>query len=155
MANAEQTAYKDKLKQFGQQVLAQRVAAARRLMDTAQESANNEDKSSAGDKYETGRAMGHLEKDMHARQLAEHVKELSALLAVDTHAKCMAVTTGALVRCTDMVLFLSIGLGKQVVDGQVIVFLSPLAPLAKQLWNKKAGDEFLFNNKTSIIMEVY
>jgi hypothetical protein len=40
------------------------------MMESAQQSANSEEKSSAGDKYETSRAMGHLEKDMHARQLA-------------------------------------------------------------------------------------
>lgn len=43
-------------------------------MEGAQEAANSESKSSAGDKYETGRAMAQLERDRHAQLLAEAQK---------------------------------------------------------------------------------
>jgi hypothetical protein len=39
-------------------VLTQRINTAQAAMDRAQEAANSEEKSSSGDKYETGRAMG-------------------------------------------------------------------------------------------------
>jgi len=39
-----------------------------REMDLAQESANSEEKSSAGDKYETGRAMSQQQRDFFARR---------------------------------------------------------------------------------------
>ncbi len=51
-------------------------------MDRAQEAANSEGKSPAGDKYETGRAMGQLQKEMHGRQLAEYAKEVKALQSI-------------------------------------------------------------------------
>ena len=47
--------------------LDQRMQTSLDAMNAAQESANGESKSSAGDKYETSRAMGHLDRDMHAR----------------------------------------------------------------------------------------
>ena len=43
-------------------------------MANAQESANAEEKSSAGDKYETGRAMMQIERDKAAQQLNESMK---------------------------------------------------------------------------------
>ena len=50
-------------------LLVQRITVSETAMKNAQESANSEDKSSAGDKYETSRAMGHLDRDMNAKQL--------------------------------------------------------------------------------------
>ena len=43
-------------------------------MNDAQRSANEEGKSSAGDKYETGRAMMQIERDKAANQLEEALK---------------------------------------------------------------------------------
>ena len=116
-------------------MIQQRVTAARTALDDAQAAANSEEKSSAGDKYETGRAMGHLQKDLHARQLAEALRDLAALHAVPTYAMTECLT-GALVETGNATIFISIGLGKQVVDGRPVIFLSPQAPLAKQLRDK-------------------
>ena len=49
----------------------------------AQRAANNETKSSAGDKYETGRAMMHLEKERIASQMTNWLKLLKAIKQVD------------------------------------------------------------------------
>ncbi len=68
-------------------------------MEDAQQAANGEEKSSAGDKYETSRAMGHLQKDMHARQLAEQAKELAALHAVNVDLLYDTMATGAVIEC--------------------------------------------------------
>ena len=69
MTAADKILFKNNLKQFCQHTIEQRIAAAKEIIQNVQEAANNEEKSSAGDKYETGRAMGHLQKDMHSRQL--------------------------------------------------------------------------------------
>ncbi|HMC85967.1 MAG TPA: hypothetical protein VKI61_10590 [Chitinophagaceae bacterium] len=69
MTAADKILFKNNLKQFCQLTIEQRIAAAKEIIQNVQEAANNEEKSSAGDKYETGRAMGHLQKDMHSRQL--------------------------------------------------------------------------------------
>ena len=47
--------------------LAERIAAATTAMQAAQESANSDTKSSAGDKYETGREMATAERDTTPR----------------------------------------------------------------------------------------
>lgn len=155
MTDQEMMAFKTGLKQLGEQLIKERIAMARAAMDSAQEAANSEDKSSAGDKYETGRAMGHLEKDMHARQLAENMKELDKLQKVNTEMICHTAQVGALVQCGGFAFFIAAGLGRQVIADQQVFFLSPDAPIAKILFSKKAGDQFLFNKKETVIQAVY
>ncbi len=155
MTELEKLAFKNKLKQWGLDLIRQRIHTATEAMDQAQEAANNEGKSSAGDKYETGRAMGHLQKDMYARQLAESVKELAALHAIVVDPLCREGRPGAFLQTDDVGFFISAGLGKQVVDGRTILFLSPLAPLAKLLAGKKAGDPVVFNHQTVGIQDVF
>jgi transcription elongation GreA/GreB family factor len=155
MTNPEKIAFKNKLKNFGLDVLRQRIATAQEAMNQAQEAANSEEKSSAGDKYETGRAMGQLQKEMHGRQLAEYAKEVKALQSIFTDSLCDQGGPGAFVRVAGMAFFVSAGLGRQEVEGQIILFVSPLAPLARSLQTKKTGDSILFNGATMVIEDVY
>lgn len=155
MTHQEMIAFKTSLKKAGELLITERIAMTKSAIDNAQEAANSEGKSSAGDKYETGRAMGHLEKDMYARQLAENIKELDKLQKVNTDIIYTTAQTGAFVRCPTHSFFIAAGLGKQLIDDQTIFFLSPDAPLAKLLLHKKADDSFLFNKMNTVIVEVY
>ena len=154
-ADKEKLLYKNKLKQWGTDQVRQRIQAAREAMQQAQDAANSEEKSSAGDKYETGRAMGHLQKNMHARQLAAAIQELALLQAVPTEIHYLAGAPGAILEVEGMIFFISVGLGKQQVEGQTVLFLSPQAPLAKLLLGRHAGESILFNQKTIVLKEVY
>jgi hypothetical protein len=155
MDNAEKIAFKQRLKRWALDGIVQRIAASREAIDQAQQAANQEEKSSAGDKYETGRAMGHLQKDMHARQLAESMKELAALHSVQTDLLYSAAGPGAFIRAEGVAFFIAAGLGRQQSEGQTILFLSPQAPLAKILQNKKLGDHLLFQGTNVTILEIF
>jgi transcription elongation GreA/GreB family factor len=161
MTAAEKLAFKNKLKKWGLDLIGQRIATATEAMDQAQEAANSEEKSSAGDKYETGRAMGQLQKEMHARQLAESMKELASLQAISIEPLSPEGRPGAYLQgegerqAEDIAFFISAGLGKQTIDGRTVLFLSPQAPLAKLLQGKKAGDQFSFNKTTVQIHDVF
>ncbi|SKA48397.1 hypothetical protein SAMN04488128_11210 [Chitinophaga eiseniae] len=146
----ERIAHKQLLKQHAEQVLLQRIAITQQAMDEAQAAANQESKSSVGDKYETARAMSQLEKDMHARQLIAHQQDLQALCAVNVQAIYQAPVAGAFVRSATACFFIGTGLGKQLINGEMVIFLSPVSPLAKQLMPKKKGDEFEFKGKDRI-----
>ena len=126
LTTAEKIAFKNRLKQFCQHSIEQRMAAAKEAIKSAQEAANNEEKSSAGDKYETSRAMGHLQKDMHARQLSEYVKELSELLAVNINTVYTQAMAGSFIETDQLAFFIAAGLGKQPIDGKQVFFLSTL-----------------------------
>ena len=155
MTDPEKILFKNKLKLFALALIGQRIAAAKGMIDQAQQAANNEEKSSAGDKYETGRAMGHLQKDMHARQLAESMKELAALHSVHTDLLYPAAGPGAFVQAEGIAFFIAAGLGRQQHEGQTILFLSPQAPLAKVLQDKKQGDDIAFLGRTVRILEIF
>ncbi|MBV8251376.1 MAG: hypothetical protein JO154_02115 [Chitinophaga sp.] len=147
----ERIAYKLLLKNHCEQVILERIAITQQAMDEAQAAANQEGKSSAGDKYETARAMSHLEKDMHARQLLAHQESLQALRTINVQVIYTVPAPGAFVRSTTTNFFIGAGLGKQVINGETIFFLSPVSPLAQQLCKKKVGDEFDFKGKDRII----
>lgn len=155
MTRQEMIAFKTGLKKTGERLITERIAVLKSAIDNAQEAANGEGKSSAGDKYETARAMGHLEKDMYAHQQAENIRELDNLQKINTDLIYTTAQTGAFIRCSDHSFFIAAGLGKQLIDDQPIFFLSPNAPLAKLLLHKKAGDSFLFNKLNMVILEIY
>jgi hypothetical protein len=155
MDNAQKIAFKNQLKRWALDTIGERITASRAAIDQAQQAANQEEKSSAGDKYETGRAMGHLQKDMYGRALAESIKELATLHAVKTDALYTVPGPGAFVRAEGMAIFIAAGLGKQQWEGQTIFFLSPIAPLARALHDKKPGDSVVFNGAAILILEIF
>ncbi len=155
MTSQEMMAFKANLKHIGESIIKERILATKLAIDHAQEAANSEEKSSVGDKYETGRAMGHLQKDMFTRQQLENKKELDQLQKVNVNIIYTSVQPGAFVKCADHAFFLVAGLGKQLLEGQQIFFLSPGAPLARLLLHKKKGDKFLFNKQEMEILDVY
>jgi hypothetical protein len=155
MDHADKIAFKQRLKRWALDTIGQRITASREAIDQAQQAANQEEKSSAGDKYETGRAMGHLQKDMHARQLAESMKELAALHSVQTDMLYPAAGPGTFIQAEGIAFFIAAGMGRQQHEGQTILFLSPQAPLARILKDKKPGDSIVFNGAPILILEIF
>lgn len=155
MTREEKIQFKQHLKQAALDIIERRIANTRLQMEEAQEATNQEEKSSAGDKYETARAMGHLQKDMFARQLAGQFKEQAALHAVDADRLYEKALPGAVVQCEKVTFFIAAGLGKQSIDGETVFFLSPQAPLARLLQHKKPGDLFVFNGNHIIIAGLF
>jgi hypothetical protein len=155
MTDQEKINFKKKLKQVCYELIQHRIEATKKAIANAQQSANNEQKSSAGDKYETSRALSHLEKDMHARQLAENLKELGVLHSVNVEVLYESVTAGAFLECTGVSFFLIGGFGKKLIDNKEIFLLSPHAPLAQKLTNKKPGYSFVINKVETTIVDIY
>ncbi|OUJ75523.1 3-oxoacyl-ACP synthase [Hymenobacter crusticola] len=132
----------------------QRIDAAQQAMQAAQESANNETKSSAGDKYETGRAMAQEERNRNAVQLKEALHLQAELTRIEPDRPCDTVRVGALVQTSLGSFYVSISAGKLTVEGQEFFAISPAAPIAVALQGKRAGEEALFNGKKIRIVEV-
>jgi transcription elongation GreA/GreB family factor len=132
-----------------------RLIAARAGMAAAQESSNSETKSSAGDKYETGREMANQERDRHAAQLHEAQKLLADLQKLNPELPSDTVRTGALVTTSLGLFYLSIGAGKlHMADGREFLAVSPVAPVILALSGKKAGEEVTFNGKKVQVVAV-
>jgi transcription elongation GreA/GreB family factor len=132
----------------------QRIEAAQAAMRTAQESANSETKSSAGDKYETGRAMAQEERNRNAVQLQQALQLQGELTRINPALPCDAVRPGALVATSMGQFYISISAGKLTVEGHDYFAVSAAAPVAAALSGKQAGEEVLFNGKKVQIVAV-
>lgn len=145
---------KTELYRLCEEILRERIRVAENAMREAQESANHEEKSSAGDKYETSRAMGQIERDMNAKQMQEARNELERLSRIDWSISGGVVATGSLV-CTDAgYYFIAVGIGMVKAGNKNVIVLSAHSPMAKILLGKKKGDRVSFNGKIFMITEV-
>lgn len=72
--------------------------------------------------------MNHLEKDMKTRQLAEIVKELAGLHAIDVTKIYAVGKPGAFLRCSGISFFIAAGLGKQMIETSTIFPFTERSP---------------------------
>ena len=133
----------------------QKIDVAEKLMNEAQESANNETKSSAGDKFETGRAMMHAERDKNAQQLSEAMRVKMKLDLLKRTSVSDKIGFGSVVKTSFGNYFISISAGRVIVDDQKFFAISPQAPLAKLFLQKQSGDVVNFNDQDIKILEVF
>ena len=132
----------------------QRLDAIQAAINAAQESANSETKSSAGDKYETGRAMAQNERDRNLVQLQQARQLLAELQRINPDLPCDAVRPGALVNTSLGHFFISISAGKLPLDGTDYFAVSAAAPVAAALSGKRAGEQVVFNGKPVKVLAV-
>lgn len=125
----------------------EKINIAKQAMEAAQNSANNESKSSAGDKYETGRAMAQLEKDKSTLMLVESQKLKSALLQITLEKPSTRVLPGSLVITDQGIFYLAVGLGQIQLEGTSVFVLSPASPLGNRLYNLEVNGKASFNGK--------
>lgn len=145
---------KIKLYAICQDYVSNRMNAAREAMAGAQGSANEETKSSSGDKYETGRAMAQLEIEKNAMQLAESIKLKHALDKIRIDFSPETAQAGSVVVTDRASIFLAISIGRVDVDGKAFTVISPASPLGRQLVGSKPGDMRTFNNQTYLVHEL-
>jgi len=146
---------KQQLHQACQQNIQGRIEAIQQKLDAIEESKNNETKSSAGDKYETGRAMMQIEADNSRRQLAEAKNVSNKLAQIKPEKTYTQVEPGSLVMTNKGNYYISIGIGKVKLNDTLYYCISENAPIGKLLNRKKTGDEVIFNGNKIQIKKVY
>jgi transcription elongation GreA/GreB family factor len=137
-----------------QDYLAKRIANAQQAIAAAQEAANNETKSSSGDKYETGRAMMQLEIEKDSAQLSESLKLKYALDQIKLESAGATVQTGSLVSTDVATFFIAISVGKLVLDDKTYLAISPASPMGRKLMGLKVSDSLSLNGNTHRILEI-
>ncbi len=131
-----------------------KISTAESAIASAIDSRDNETKSSVGDKYETGRAMMQLEQQKNEVQLAKAITLKKTLKRINIELKKDTGELGAMLNTTNGIFFLSIGLGKIVVEDQTVYAISMASPMGKVLFGKKTGDELIFQGKKIVIQAV-
>lgn len=131
-----------------------RIKTILATLESIKEARNNETKSSAGDKYETSRAMMQIEEDNSKGQLVRTQAIKRTLFNIDVSKKTDKVELGSLVKTNKGIYFISIGLGKMELNGKIYFCISVDAPIGKVLLNKKVGETIVFNGNTIEIEKI-
>ncbi len=108
------------------------------------ESNQQEGKSAAGDKHETGAAMIHLEMEQLGRQLEELKKQEEEVVRYSSNniGVEQRVVMGSLVSTNVGLYYVITGFGKlQCVDQEVYV-IGRTSPAGQALWGKSVGERF-------------
>ena len=136
------------------EILDLKIETAKKAIESAKESRDNDTKSSAGDKYETGRAMMQMEMDKSELQLhhALNLKnELHQINIKKTHEKA---EFGSLVRTNQGNYFIALGIGKIIINNESYYAISLASPIGELLHGKSAGDNIMFKEKEIVINEI-
>ncbi|MCB0395406.1 MAG: GreA/GreB family elongation factor [Flavobacteriales bacterium] len=145
---------KERLHSHCMQYATARIERIRQEITEAQVAANEEVKSSAGDKHETGRAMAQLEVEKNAQLLHEAEKLKAVMETIPANRTSETVTPGSLVITSDGVFYIAISIGKAEVEGMPYLIISAESPIGMALSGKKKGDEITWNNRRYVIEEV-
>lgn len=135
--------------------LQKRIDDSQKAISNAQASANEETKSSAGDKYETGRAMNQLSIEMYQRQFYSASSELAIVENIEAKlGKSNVAGNGSLVTSTMGVFFISVGIGKIKIGVDEVFAISSASPIGELLFLKKVDDSVDFRGKAIKILAI-
>lgn len=125
------------------------------IMAQLKEALGSESKSTAGDKHETGRAMIQLEQERAGNQLAQAEQLLLNLQAINILLPAAeTVQLGSLAITNKGNFYISVGLGKIIVDDEIYYAISPTAPIAAALLGKRVGEGAMFNGQQFTVMAI-
>lgn len=120
----------------------------------AQAAANEETKSSAGDKYETGRSMAQLEIEKFSAQLASLNKQMQELTRVGIDHDSKLVRAGSLVHTNMGAFFIAVNAGEVIIDNKKFFAISTQAPIAVKMLGLSVNDSFLLNGRMFVLHDV-
>ena len=145
---------KEKLYQFCLNWAQEKISGIQNAIQSAQDSANSETKSTAGDKHDTARAMMHLDVEQKSKQLAEAQKNKMALAQFNVKSGSSSISLGSLVETSSGIYYISISIGKIELDGQTFFGISPVSPIAQAMKGLNTGDNFTFNGRDFNIVRI-
>lgn len=146
--------FKEKIYESYLRILEDKIQSFHNTLNELRESGINETKSTVGDKYETALAMLHIEQENTNQQLTEAVKQKVLFSKIDPAVSTSKIMNGSLIKTNKGYFFLSVALGKTIVDGITVIALSPHSPLGQKLIGLKANDTAEINGIRYVIENV-
>ena len=114
----------------------------------------SENKSSAGDKHETGRAMIQLEREKLGEQIRKTEKNYEVLNQLKRYKGNGIIRSGSIVRTDNSNYYIAASIPPVSFESNLFYYISAESPIGVLLLTKKVGDTFTINGKTSRIKEV-
>lgn len=132
----------------------EQIAHEKQAIERAKEAAASETKSSAGDKYETGRAMMQMEQEKYTLKLAESLKLRDQVGRIDIKSAHNEVQSGAIVETSLDTFFIAINIDEIEIEDNEYVPISISSPLGRALQGAKSGESRDFRGKEIKIYKV-
>ena len=129
-------------------ILTNSILQATRDYELARESRDSDTKSSAGDKFETGREMMQREMDKISASIDQSKNQLNFLSKINLNRPYSTVDLGCLIITDQGIYYISIGLGKVEINAEIIYAISLDSPIGQLFKGKRVGDELEFRGKT-------
>ncbi len=107
------------------------------------------------DRYDPFRTKLMNQNNLFAQQLQQANTLLVTLQKISTDKEIGTVEFGAIVITNKQKIFVSVGLGKIMLDRETYYAISPQVPIFQAMRGKKAGDTFTFNGQTFEIKDVF
>jgi transcription elongation GreA/GreB family factor len=133
----------------------ERINRLKTEIKKTQSSANEETKSSAGDKYETGRAMAQLEIEKNTIQLREAEKLLGMLQAIHVDLSSEIIIPGSFVKTNKGDFYISISIGLIKLQQNQYFIIAPDSPIGKLFMGKKVRDVISWNKTQYQITDIH
>lgn len=124
-------------------------------ISNTQEAMSVDEKKSAGDKYETDRAMMERENETLGRRLNEAMNLHQNLKSIDLSNDLKVIKPGALVYTSMGNFFIAISADEVTVDDIEYCIISLESPIGQAMKNYGEGATFFFRGKSVKIMEIY
>ncbi len=145
---------KDKILQYHYQLLQDKTDVFRDMIADLAIDAQNDAKSSAGDKHETALSMMQLEQEKLNHKLKEVLQQKAILDKINPNSRHQKIAIGSVVQANEMMLFIAAALPKIIVENQTIIAVSPQSPLGSKLMGKEVGFEFEIGTTTYHIKSI-
>jgi len=145
---------KAELLQTCKTIVDNRFIKVKQTISDIEESMLGEDKSSAGDKHETGRAMLQIDRENAGKQLSEIEKLKQLYKLIDIKATSDYARLGSLINTNHAYFFISLSVGAVMVNKTNYLCVALNSPIGVQLSGKRKGDSFVFNEKEYLVTSV-
>lgn len=131
-----------------------RIARFNATMKELEEALKPESRSCMGDKYETSRAMLHLEFEKISGQVEQFNNLRRTVSQIPSGSSSLEIGFGTVVETSGANYFISIPAGEILVEKIKYYAVGISSPVAQLLLGKKVGDSFVLNGNRIQIKEV-
>ncbi|MBD0402176.1 3-oxoacyl-ACP synthase [Flammeovirga sp. EKP202] len=146
------TEYKKALKAHCKSLIVGKVKSLEEAMESAQQSANAETRSTAGDKHDTARAMMHLEKEKMGTQLSQNLQLLKVIEEIND-TKSDTIKPGSFIKTDKGLYYLLISIGQVKFEKDNVFVISAQSPIGKIFIGKSTNEKVKFNGNEMTILE--
>ncbi len=136
------------------EILDARLETANHAISETRFSLQGETKSSAGDKYETGRAMMQQELDKYEASKQSILQQIQSLDYLKSKTTQNTIEQGTLVVAETATFYMAFSFGSLDLDGKTMFVVSAMSPIGQMLVGKKVGDHFSFQGKMTKILSI-